>query len=509
MIGGTMDRETILTPAECDLKRLPLGALEAFVLSQVDGRMTLEEIAAIAGLDFGTARALAERLERLGALFAADPKNRRRSTTSKAPPRAKSQASMRPVRIDPRAEKQSLRPARPNSRSDSRSEKPAVAPRRASRRSLRMPRVEAAVKKATVDSEACDLDAATCAAIDALDARLAKDDHYALLDIDCAAEKKAVKRAYFAFAAKFHPDRFFGRKLGRLRAPLDRVFQRMTEAHDVLVDPARRAQYDLRLTPNAVRSSLPPRRMSKKMKAALTTPPKQSAPPKQSVSPKPSMRPKRATSGRPPASTPPVVVMPLPPLPVVEHVPISEDSRRRLNAAAQRLGIQRRVELFVQAAEEAMKVDDVISAANNYRLALEVSEDAFIRRKLEEVDELAKTRRRELSLARARAAERDKRWSDAALHYGKANDARPAAPLAERAAHALWMSNGDLDVAIRLGKSAVAMDPNNAAYRVTLAEIYVASDDVEHAAEHVDEALELDRGNARAKELSALVRKKK
>lgn len=370
---------------------------------------------------------------------------------------------MRPVRIDPRAEKQSLRPARPDSRSD----KPAVAPRRGSSRSLRMPRVEAAVKKATVDSDACDLDAATCAAIDAIDARLAKDDHYALLDIDRAAEKKAIKRAYFAFAAKYHPDRFFGKKLGRLRAPLDRVFQRMTEAHDVLVDPARRAQYDGKLTPSAVRSSLPPRRMSKKMKAALTTPP------------------------------------------VVEHVPISEDSRRRLNAAAQRLGIQRRVELFVQAAEEAMKVDDVIGAANNYRLALEVSEDPFIRRKLEDIDELAKTRRRELSLARARAAERDKRWSDAALHYGKANDARPAAPLAERAAHALWMSNGDLDVATRLGKSAVAMDPKNAGYRVTLAEIYVASDDVEHAAEQVDEALELDRGNARAKELSALVRKKK
>jgi tetratricopeptide (TPR) repeat protein len=256
----------------------------------------------------------------------------------------------------------------------------------------------------------------------------------------------------------------------------------MTEAHEVLVDPARRAQYDLKLTPTAGLSSLPPRKMSKKMKAALTTPPK--------------------------ASAPPVVVMPLPPLVVVEHVPISEDSRRRLNAAAQRLGIQRRVELFVQAAEEAMKVDDVIGAANNYRLALEVSEDPFIRRKLEDVDELAKTRRRELSLARARAAERDKRWSDAALHYGKANDARPAAPLAERAAHALWMSDGDLEVATRLGKSAVAMDPKNAAYRVTLAEIYVATDNVEQAGQQVDEALDLDRGNARAKELSALVRKK-
>jgi curved DNA-binding protein CbpA len=109
-----------------------------------------------------------------------------------------------------------------------------------------MPRVEAevAVKKATVDSDACDLDAATRGAIDALDARLARDDHYALLDIDGAAEKKAIKRAYFPFATKYHPDRFFGKKLGRFRAPLDRVFQRMTEAHEVLVDPARRAQYD-------------------------------------------------------------------------------------------------------------------------------------------------------------------------------------------------------------------------------------------------------------------------
>lgn len=158
--------------------------------------------------------------------------------------------------------------------------------------------------------------------------------------------------------------------------------------------------------------------------------------------------------------------------------------------------------------EGGLDRDAAIGAANNYRLALDTSDDPFIRQKLEDIDELAKTRRREMSLNRARAAERDKRWTDAALHYGKANDARPAAPLAERAAHALWMSNGDLDAATVLDRSAISMDRNNAGYRVTLAEIHVANDAFAEAAEELEEALALDGGHKRARELASIVRKK-
>ena len=40
-----MDKNTILHPEPCDVTRLPLTALEAFFLSQVDGKLKLFEVA--------------------------------------------------------------------------------------------------------------------------------------------------------------------------------------------------------------------------------------------------------------------------------------------------------------------------------------------------------------------------------------------------------------------------------------------------------------------------------
>ncbi len=156
------------------------------MLSQVDGRMTLEEIAEIAGLDFGTAAELAQRLEALGALSVAEPKQRRRSTNSKPPRRAKSQAAIRSVRVDARAETVSIRPA---ARRDTPPEKP--------RKSLRMGRVDSPPKAARVDDDTCDLDQPARERIAALDARLGSSDYYALLEVVRMADKKIIKRALF------------------------------------------------------------------------------------------------------------------------------------------------------------------------------------------------------------------------------------------------------------------------------------------------------------------------
>src|SRR5262249_17958709 len=137
-----MDRLTILKPTGCDVKQLPLKAVEAFVLSQIDGRLTLDEIAEIAGLDFDDAVALARRLLEMGAASASgkdasDPLKRRKQVLiveenvrgSRSDPRAESMS----VRPDPRVERMSARP-------DARVEKPKT-PSRAIR-AVNTPRAE-------------------------------------------------------------------------------------------------------------------------------------------------------------------------------------------------------------------------------------------------------------------------------------------------------------------------------------------------------------------------------
>ena len=526
-----MDRDTVLTLAECELRRLPLDAVEAFLLSQVDGRLTLEEIGEVAGLDFLKTVRLAKRLVELGAVSTSKaPKStswRSERTSVRTDPRAETQAvrtdpraekqsvrpvaqraEKQPVRTDPRAEKQSVRPVA------QRAEKPSVRPearkeRRRSTKSLLAVRSASVRSAPRAADEACELDEATLARITTLDAKLGTVDHYGLLEVERGAEKRDIKRAYFAMASKFHPDRFFGKKLGPARAPVDRIFMRLTLAHDILSNPARRAEYDATLPgppqppPMVVR---PSRRLSKALLKAQTEPPR---------------RPSKALMAAMAATPIPVVIVPpeigapqVEPPPSVGSpntpaVPVSEGGFRRIYAAAKQIEGQRHIDLFLKAAEEALKVDDVIGAANNYRLALQVSEDAFIRQRFEAVDAFARTRRYEQSLERARKAEREKRWADAASHFARAYEARPEGAVAERAAYALRVSGGDLDRAAELAEQAVSLEPKNAAYRVTLAEVCFAANLTERAATEAARALELAPNNPGAKALAAAIKKMK
>lgn len=437
-----MDRSTILNAARIDVKTLPLTAREAFVLSQVDGRATLEDIAEIVGLDFAAARAIAERLVDLGAAH--------------GPPKPR----------------------------------PSRAMKRPSRKSLpKMSRV-------APDADACDLDDVTVAAILALDAKAAGPNLYERLGVARDADKKAIKRAYFGIASKYHPDRFFKKKLGKAKAPLERLFTRMTEAHDTLVDTVRRAAYDATLpkltAPPRARSVAPSPRKSA-VPSSLGARRSTKAPARTSKPPRTSKRPGKLPSKRPSVSAPE---------PFVDPAPVSERSLRRIYEAAQQIEAQRHVEMFLRAAEDALAAGDAIAAANHYRLALQNRDDPYIRAKLDDVDALARTKRHELNLGRAKDAERRERWADAAAFYARAHDAKPTAHLAERAAYCMRLAEGDAQRATELAEWATRADPNNAAGFVTLGELYAARRLEERAVEAVRQALELAPNDARAKALA-------
>ena len=109
--------------------------------------------------------------------------------------------------------------------------------RRRSTRSLRATRVASpppalTPAKAEKPTEPCEIDPEMQLRILSLEALAHTADHYTLLGVARDADKKDIKRAYCALASKMHPDRFFGKKLGHIRTPLDRLFIRLTEAND-------------------------------------------------------------------------------------------------------------------------------------------------------------------------------------------------------------------------------------------------------------------------------------
>lgn len=71
--------------------------------------------------------------------------------------------------------------------------------------------------------------------------------HYAILGVNRAADRKALKDAYFRLAGLVHPDRYFGKRLGSYKPKMELLFTRITAAYETLSKARTRAEYDARL----------------------------------------------------------------------------------------------------------------------------------------------------------------------------------------------------------------------------------------------------------------------
>jgi curved DNA-binding protein CbpA len=89
-------------------------------------------------------------------------------------------------------------------------------------------------------TEAVDLEPDRKREILAREALLGRDD-WTVLGLRPGANAEAVKLAYFEASRVFHPDRYYGKNLGSFRARLERIFQRLSEAHETLTEALRRA----------------------------------------------------------------------------------------------------------------------------------------------------------------------------------------------------------------------------------------------------------------------------
>lgn len=88
----------------------------------------------------------------------------------------------------------------------------------------------------------CDLSAAERSAIEEAE-RLGRGTHWEVLGLMGEPTAADVKRAYFTVSKRYHPDGYFGKRLGGYRARLEALFVRAKKAHDVLVDDEQRKQY--------------------------------------------------------------------------------------------------------------------------------------------------------------------------------------------------------------------------------------------------------------------------
>ncbi|HYO64158.1 MAG TPA: DnaJ domain-containing protein [Pyrinomonadaceae bacterium] len=213
------DDEETLAPADAPPENLPLQPAEGFVLSRVDAPLRVGELVALSGLPDADARQALYTLAVCGLV-------KRDGWPRAVPPHSIARAAQAQ---SPTAE------AAPAAEA-----KPADVP-------------EAAAAEAAPDPRAEMLELFKLAG---------GETHYQVLGITQQAAPAEIKRAYYALAKRFHPDRF-RRDLGEPeRARVDAAFAKISQAYEVLKDPAQRASYDLKVEAARTAAARAPTRAS-------------------------------------------------------------------------------------------------------------------------------------------------------------------------------------------------------------------------------------------------------
>jgi curved DNA-binding protein CbpA len=95
------------------------------------------------------------------------------------------------------------------------------------------------------------------AEIDALFALVYDADYYGILGVERTADSAECKRAYYALAKRFHPDRFQRDANETLRTQVEAAFMKITQAYETLRDPRARAAYEVKLGTQMITPSSP------------------------------------------------------------------------------------------------------------------------------------------------------------------------------------------------------------------------------------------------------------
>lgn len=197
--------------------------------------------------------------------------------------------------------------------------KGAIVPARIVPRAQPAPQVDAAL------AEEVDLEPERKKEIIELERSLDTLDHFAVLGVKPGASAADVKTAYYNASRRFHPDRYFGKNLGSFRARMERIFRRLTDAHNVLTQPDKREAY-LKAHP------------ALGLAAAAATPPPRAPPPPEPPPPLTPVPPPAHVAYVPPAPpprpTPPPPRAPPPPAPAPPPVNDAESEARRAERQA-------------------------------------------------------------------------------------------------------------------------------------------------------------------------------
>jgi hypothetical protein len=186
-----------------DPLKAAVGPDEYFLLSRIDGNLSIREVLLNSGLPVDRGIAIVTRLRSIGALLLPGE--------SATPAPASIPAAPLGTRPPPRTAAGSAR------------HKDVLA------HDLRL--TNPTPDELSALSEPAELDDGERRLILTLQRMLEKQDPYMLLGVSQGADAKALKRAYFLLSKEIHPDRYYGKKLGSFATRMSHVFEETSRAY--------------------------------------------------------------------------------------------------------------------------------------------------------------------------------------------------------------------------------------------------------------------------------------
>ena len=128
--------------------------------------------------------------------------------------------------------------------------------------------------------------------------RADKLNHYELLGVPIDADRSEIRKAYFALSKTFHPDAYFGKRLGSFKPKMEVVFRKVTDAYEAVGRSKKREAYDRYLKQSIAVSAAEQQidRVEERAQAMAEASPKRPLP---SAKRSPSWRPPRPRNGAP------------------------------------------------------------------------------------------------------------------------------------------------------------------------------------------------------------------
>jgi len=375
--------------------------------------------------------------------------------------------------------------------------------------------------------------------IEAFD-RADKLNHYELLGVEIDADRAEIRKAYFALSKTFHPDAYYGKRLGSFKAKMEVVFRKVTDAYEAVGRPKKREAYD-RYLEQSIAVSAAEKQMDRveeraqAMSRALTKAPvaerqaqpvavtaaardwqPSAAPPKAT----PSVRPgtpeydrmqrkrellERRLGGRSQRSAQrgrPVRSMPAPTAKVGQKTAL-RDLTRSLKQTAVLTGGVDRAEHHIENARVAEADGDLAAAATALRMAIALdSSSAELQQQYQRVNSHLRVQLVDIHREQAKYEEENNLWAAASISWAKVAEAAPDDAIApRRAAKALMAAGGDLRKARDFAHRSLELAPDSLETRLLLARIYIGAGMDASAGKELDEAAKLDPEHEMVKNL--------